>query len=312
MKRSMACSCLLALCAALWSQGVCAEGLVDSKAVASEAQRIELGVGKSKVVDLTTSIKRASLANPEVADTVVLSPKQIYLTGKAIGVTTLTLWKENGELFSAFDVRVTPDLSQLREQLHMMLPDEPGILVTHAERMEGRYFFKGLRDPLSRDPVEVLQDAGMDPRNVTWQGEPFLSLHPQFAAIRGFEQQRAEIERRTIHFDLGSAAFSPGQIDEVNELSAVARSLFSAAAAAGKAVRLDVIGHADTLGTREANAKLSRDRASNVVRLLASQGVAPDRLLAQSEVPADAPAQTAAEGAELERCVSFRVVAVSR
>jgi len=130
MKKSMACSCLLAFCAALWSQGVGAQEMIDSKAVANEAQRFELGVGKSKVVDLTTSIKRASLANPEVADTVVLSPKQIYLTGKAIGVTTLTLWKENGELFSAFDIRVTPDLSQLREQLHKILPDEPGILVT--------------------------------------------------------------------------------------------------------------------------------------------------------------------------------------
>jgi len=133
MKRSMACSYLLAFCAVLWSQGVGAQGLVDPKAVATEAERFELGVGKSKVVDLTTSIKRASLANPEVADTVVLSPKQIYLTGKAIGVTTLTLWKENGELFSAFDIRVTPDLSQLREQLHRMLPDEPGILVTAAQ-----------------------------------------------------------------------------------------------------------------------------------------------------------------------------------
>jgi pilus assembly protein CpaC len=130
MKRSMACSCFLALCAALWTPEVGAQGIIDSSAVASEAQRFELGVGKSMVIDLTTSIKRASLANPEVADTVVLSPKQIYLTGKAAGVTTLTLWKENGELFSAFDVRVSPDLSQLREQLHKMLPDEQGILVT--------------------------------------------------------------------------------------------------------------------------------------------------------------------------------------
>ena len=132
MKRSMACSCFVALCAALWSQGVGAEGTADFKIVASEAQRLELGVGKSKVVDLATSIKRASLANPEVADTVVLSPKQIYLTGKAIGVTTLTLWKENGELFSAFDITVSPDLSRLREQLHKILPDEQGILVTAA------------------------------------------------------------------------------------------------------------------------------------------------------------------------------------
>jgi pilus assembly protein CpaC len=109
--------------------GVGAQELADSKAVASEAQRLELGVGKSKVVDLTVAIKRASLANPEVADTVVLSPKQIYLTGKATGVTTLTLWKENGDLFSVFDIRVTPDLSQLREQLHKMLPDEQDVQV---------------------------------------------------------------------------------------------------------------------------------------------------------------------------------------
>lgn len=130
MKRSMACSCLVVLCATLWSTGLGAQGTPDSKVVANEAQRLELGVGKSKVVDLTTSIKRASLANPEVADTVVLSPKQIYLTGKAIGVTTLTLWKENGELFSVFDITVTPDLNQLREQLHKMLPGEKDILVT--------------------------------------------------------------------------------------------------------------------------------------------------------------------------------------
>lgn len=130
MKRSMAFSCLVVLCAGLWSPGVGAQGTADSKVVASEAQRLELGVGKSKVVDLTTSIKRASLANPDVADTVVLSPKQIYLTGKAIGVTTLTLWKENGELFSVFDITVTPDLSQLREQMHKILPDEHDILVT--------------------------------------------------------------------------------------------------------------------------------------------------------------------------------------
>lgn len=130
MKRSMVFSWLVMLCVALWSSGVGAQGMTESKVVSSEAQRLELGVGKSKVVDLPVAIKRASLASPEVADTVVLSPKQIYLTGKAIGVTTLTLWKENGDLFSVIDITVTPDLTRLREQLHKMLPDEQGLLVT--------------------------------------------------------------------------------------------------------------------------------------------------------------------------------------
>ena len=55
-------------------------------------------MGKSKVLDLPVAIKRASLANPDVADTVVLSPTQIYLTGKATGVTNLTLWNESGKM----------------------------------------------------------------------------------------------------------------------------------------------------------------------------------------------------------------------
>ena len=46
-----------------------------------DIQKLELTSGKSKVLDLPVAIKRASLANPDVADTVVLSPTQIYLTG---------------------------------------------------------------------------------------------------------------------------------------------------------------------------------------------------------------------------------------
>ena len=95
-----------------------------------EVQRLDLGVGKSKVLDTPMPIKRASLANPDVADTVVLSPTQIYLTGKTVGVTSLTLWQDNGKMFATFDVVVSPDLTRLKESLYRTLPDEQGIQVT--------------------------------------------------------------------------------------------------------------------------------------------------------------------------------------
>lgn len=95
-----------------------------------EIQKLELSAGRSKVLDLPVAIKRASLANPEVADTVVLSPTQIYLTGKAIGVTNLTLWHENGKVSGMYDVVVVPDLSRLKENLHKVFPEEQGIRVT--------------------------------------------------------------------------------------------------------------------------------------------------------------------------------------
>lgn len=93
-------------------------------------QKLELTSGKSRVLDLPMVIKRASLANPEVADTVVLSPTQLYITGKTTGVTNLTLWNESGKMMGMYDVIIAPDLSRLKENLHKSLPDEKGVLVT--------------------------------------------------------------------------------------------------------------------------------------------------------------------------------------
>jgi pilus assembly protein CpaC len=95
-----------------------------------DIQKLELTMGKSKVLDLPVAIKRASLANPEVADTVVLSPTQIYLTGKTTGVTTLTLWNESGKMMGMYDLVIAPDVTRLKESLHKTLPEEHGILVT--------------------------------------------------------------------------------------------------------------------------------------------------------------------------------------
>ncbi|HKT35263.1 MAG TPA: type II and III secretion system protein family protein [Nitrospira sp.] len=94
-----------------------------------DVQKLELTVGKSRVLDLPVAIKRASLANPDVADTVVLSPTQIYLTGKASGVTNLSLWNESGKMMGVYDVVIMPDLSRLKENLYKAMPDERNILV---------------------------------------------------------------------------------------------------------------------------------------------------------------------------------------
>src|SRR4030095_1767315 len=100
--------------------GAAASGAVEHR----DVQKLELTVGKSRVLDLPVAIKRASLANPDVADTVVLSPTQIYLTGKTSGVTSLTLWNETGKMMGVYDVIITPDLSRLKENLHKAMPEE--------------------------------------------------------------------------------------------------------------------------------------------------------------------------------------------
>lgn len=95
----------------------------------NEVQQMKIAVGKSVIVDVPVPIKRASLANPDIADAIVLSPRQIYVTGKGFGMTNLTLWGKDEQVMSVFDVEVGMDVTTLKTRLHSLLPDEEGIQV---------------------------------------------------------------------------------------------------------------------------------------------------------------------------------------
>jgi pilus assembly protein CpaC len=92
-----------------------------------EAQQVSLTVGKSTVVDMQVAIKRASLADPQIADAIVLSPKQIYVTGKGYGTTNLTLWGKDDQVIAVFDLDVGIDLNRLKQHLGELLPDETNL-----------------------------------------------------------------------------------------------------------------------------------------------------------------------------------------
>jgi pilus assembly protein CpaC len=103
------------------------EGMVHSVSPIREAQQMSLVVGKSIVVDMPVAIKRASLADPQIADAIVLSPKQIYVTGKGYGSTNLTLWGKDDQVLAVFDLDVGIDLARLKQHLAELLPDESNL-----------------------------------------------------------------------------------------------------------------------------------------------------------------------------------------
>lgn len=109
------------------SSGAAANDGVHFVAKIPQAQQISLVVGKSTVVEMPVSIKRASLADPQVADAIVLSPKQIYVTGKGYGTTNLTLWGKEDQILAVFDLDVGIDLARLKQQLGELLPDETNL-----------------------------------------------------------------------------------------------------------------------------------------------------------------------------------------
>ena len=96
-------------------------------------QTLTVVVGKSLVLQSPKPLKRASLANSEIADTLVLSPTQLYLNAKVIGSTNLTLWGRDGKVFAVYDVVIQPNITRLKTQIHELFPEEKGIQVRASQ-----------------------------------------------------------------------------------------------------------------------------------------------------------------------------------
>jgi pilus assembly protein CpaC len=125
MSHALAASALFLLGAADFAMA--SDGTIRVGTANRDAQQISLVVGKSTVVDVPVQIKRASLADPQIADAIVLSPKQIYVTGKGYGTTNLTLWGKDDQVLAIFDLDVGVDLVRLKQHLEELLPDETNI-----------------------------------------------------------------------------------------------------------------------------------------------------------------------------------------
>ena len=79
-------------------------------------------------------------------------------------------------LIGAWFVRSARDQRRIESALEL-LRNEPGIVVVESERDGARLSVSGMRDPLARDPREVIASTGL--RDVDWGLEPFRSHDPQ-------------------------------------------------------------------------------------------------------------------------------------
>ena len=60
----------------------------------------------------------------------VITPRQVYLTGKAPGTTTLTLWESDDKVSAVVHLEVSPDISRFKETIFKILPEEKDVQVT--------------------------------------------------------------------------------------------------------------------------------------------------------------------------------------
>ena len=91
-----------------------------------EAKKLDMVIGKSILITTSERIKRVSIAAPEVADFVLLSSKEIYITAKAAVTTNMTIWQDK-KVRSFYDLEVAYDVAGFKQKLHDLLPGETEI-----------------------------------------------------------------------------------------------------------------------------------------------------------------------------------------
>lgn len=86
-------------------------------------KNLALETGQNRLLLLSESIGRVSVADPKVADLKVITPTQLLLTSRGVGSTDLTLWNKRDEPL-VIALGVTRNLDRLRAQLTEFFPKE--------------------------------------------------------------------------------------------------------------------------------------------------------------------------------------------
>lgn len=86
--------------------------------------QVNLPVGKAVVLRFDKPIVDVLVGDPDTADIIPLTDRSIYVIGKAIGGTSLTLFSRGKQLVGVVDLNVSHDLLGLKKRLYDMMPNE--------------------------------------------------------------------------------------------------------------------------------------------------------------------------------------------
>ena len=102
--------------------GVEAPQVVQAVGSDAGARFLQLGLGKSIVIDLPRDIKDVLVADPKVANAVIRSVRRAYVIGAGVGQTNVYFFDAEGKQIAGFDIAVTRDLNGIRAAIKSLLP----------------------------------------------------------------------------------------------------------------------------------------------------------------------------------------------
>ena len=86
--------------------------------------QLDVPLNKSQILNVDRNFSRAMIGNDEIADILPMTNRSLYVLGKQMGTTSLTLYDSSNRMISVVDVAVGPDVVSLRRQLEQLIPSE--------------------------------------------------------------------------------------------------------------------------------------------------------------------------------------------
>lgn len=216
---SIACFCALSL--AVWAESTLQAQVPGSvpqspgSAAQDSANELEVGVGKSVLVDCARPIERIAVGSGDLAEATAVSPSEIMINGKAPGETTLIVW-QNGGGRQFFNVKIRASsavaidrMEALRRELRTEFPGQTLRVTSEGSTIFLRGTVKDLDS--SNRAVQIASTAGKVV-NLLYVNvpppAPQILLKVRFASLD-----------RTLNKQLGINIFSTGATNSIGSIT---------------------------------------------------------------------------------------------
>ena len=153
-----------------------------------EPINVTLSGGEQRIVQLSTNVQRVTVANPDIVKVTSVGPKQLQLTARSAGKTSLSYEGDTGASKVQVVVR-----EPLQDKLKELFPDldVKAISLPNAILLRGRVADRAVADQIRGNLVDLLPDGAEshDARGErSGSGEPSTSVD----AIESDRQQLAD------------------------------------------------------------------------------------------------------------------------
>ncbi|WP_296674993.1 type II and III secretion system protein family protein [Novosphingobium sp.] len=95
----------------------------QAQSVSRPANEIVLSIGRGQLVTVAGAMSDVFVANEQIADVQVKSPRQLYVFGKAGGETTVYASNAAGDVIWSANVRVGSNIDSVDQMLRLAMPD---------------------------------------------------------------------------------------------------------------------------------------------------------------------------------------------